>query len=100
MLSVIMLSVIMLNVVMLSVIMLSVVMLNVVMLSVAAPLYGPFVSYEEKSFMTFVQSANDLVESISAKQVGTIAKGCYKNPSWGQYSKPFYCRDLFCIVIS
>jgi hypothetical protein len=80
--------------------MLSVVILNMVMPRVAAPLFGPIVIFEEKIFMTFVQSANDLVESISAKQVGTFAKGCYENPFWGRHYKPFYGHDQFCIVIS
>jgi hypothetical protein len=92
MLNVVMLSVIMLSVVMLNVVMLSVVMLNVVMLSVAAPLIGPFVSYEEKKFYD-LRPVCQRPRRKHLGQAGGYHRGLSQKPSRGQYYKPFYGRD-------
>jgi hypothetical protein len=108
MLSVIMLSVVMLNVVtspimlsviMLNVVMLSVVMLNVVMPSVVAPLSGPIVIFEEKKFYD-LRAVRQRPRRKHLGQAGGYHQGLLQKPSRGQYYKPFYGRDLFCIVIS
>ncbi len=121
--NVVMLSVIMLNVVMLSVvtnpIMLSTIMLNVVMLgvvtspimlcfvilndvilSVVAPLSGPIVIFEEKKFYD-LRLVRQRPRRKHLGQAGWYHRqGLLQKPSRGQYYKPFYCRDLFCIIIS